>query len=68
MEAEALGGAVLPRGGAQIAERDLALAAVELGDLAELQRVALAGAAGEIVEDAAAHRVHRALAARDSRA
>src|SRR5262249_56456039 len=46
--------AVFPAGRAQIAERDLSLAVVELRDLAELQRVALAGAAGEIVENSPA--------------
>src|SRR4029077_5734312 len=51
-----LGRAVFPRGRAQIAERDLALAIVEFRNLAELQGIAFAGTAGEIVEDAAARR------------
>ena len=48
-EAIALGGAVLPGVRAQVAEADLALAVVELRHLPELERIALAGAAGEIV-------------------
>ena len=64
LEAVALAGGVLPGGRAQIAERQLALAAVELRDLAEFGGVALAGAAGEIVEDAAARAVDRVRAAR----
>src|SRR5258708_255969 len=64
IEAEALGAALLPRAGAQIAQRRLALAAVELRDLAAIERIAVAGAAGEIVENAPAHRPHRALALR----
>src|ERR1700712_200 len=64
MEAQALGCSVLPRRGAEIRHNHLAFATVELGDLTELQRIALAGAAGEIIEDAAAHGVHRALPAR----
>src|SRR5262249_17288005 len=62
-EDELLRRAVLPGGRAQVAERDLALAVVELGDLAELQRVAFAGAAGEIVKDPPARR-HGRVAAR----
>ena len=60
VEAEFLGVAVFPGGRAQIAERDLAFAGIELGDLAELQLVAFAGIAGKIVEDAAAHRLDAA--------
>src|SRR5262249_6439008 len=63
LEHELLGGGVLPAGRAQIAERDLALAVVELGHLAELQRVAVAGVAGEVVENASA-RGHGGIAAR----
>ncbi len=55
-ELEALGVAAFPGGRAQVAGRYLALAGIELRDLAEFQRVALAGIAVEIVEDAAAHR------------
>ena len=58
-----LGRAVFPRGRAQIAERDLALAIVELRNLAELQGIAFAGTAGEIVEDAAARRHGGGIAA-----
>ena len=53
LEAIALARAVLPGGRAQIAQRHLALAAVELRDLPEFRGIALAGAAGEIIEDAA---------------
>jgi hypothetical protein len=63
VEAQPLRSALLPGCGAQVAHRHLALAGVELRNLAELQRVSFAGAAGEIVEDAPAHRLHRALAA-----
>ena len=51
---EALGVGALPGGRAQIAGRFLAFAGIELGDLAEFQRIALAGTAAEIVDDAAA--------------
>src|SRR5262249_44992978 len=61
-EAEALPGGVFPGIGAQVGERDLTLAAVELGALAEVGRVALAGIVGELVEDAAARAVDRARA------
>src|SRR5262249_2292789 len=57
-EDELLGRAVFPGGRTQVAERDLALAIVEFRHLTELQRIALAGAAGEIVEDSPA-RGHR---------
>ena len=60
LEAIALARAVLPRGRAQVAQRHLALADFELGDLAEFGGVALAGVAGEIVEDAPARAVDRA--------
>ena len=64
VEAEFLGVAVFPGGRAQVAEHRLGLAPIEFGDLAELQRVAFAGAAGEIVEDAPAHRLDGARAVR----
>ena len=54
LEAVALARGVFPGMRAQIAQRQLALAAVEFGHLAEFGGVALAGAAGEIVEDAPA--------------
>ena len=53
-ELEALGVGVFPGGRAQIAGGHLALAAVEFGDLAELQRIAVASIAVEIVQNAAA--------------
>ena len=59
LEAEALALGFLPGGRAQVARVSLALAAVELGHLAKLQRVAFAGAAGEIIDDAAAHGLER---------
>src|SRR5207237_3340126 len=68
LEAEALAVAFLPGRGTQVAERNLALAAIELGHLAEVERVTFAGAAGEIVHDAAAHALKRALAARTGEA
>src|SRR5205085_9981791 len=64
LEAEALAVALLPGRGAQVAERDLALPAVQFGDLAEIERIALTGAAGEIVDDTAAHALERALTTR----
>ena len=51
---EALGVGAFPSGRAQIAGRYFAFAGIELGDLAEIQRIALAGIAAEIVDDAAA--------------
>ena len=63
LKAQPAGVAPLPGGGPQVAHCRLALAAVELGHLTELQRIALAGAAGKIIENAAVHRVHRPLAA-----
>src|ERR1700730_18367751 len=48
-------GSVFPSGRSQIAHRGLALAIVELGDLAKLQAITLAGAAGKIVYDPAAN-------------
>ena len=62
-EDELLGRAVFPGGRTQVAERDLALAVVEFRHLAELQRIALAGTAGKIVEDATAGG-HRGIAPR----
>ena len=55
--------AVFPGRGAQVAQRLLALAIIDLGDLPELQRVALAGTAAKVIQDAAAHHLDRALAA-----
>src|SRR5262249_33070381 len=60
----ALSLAVLPRTRTQIAQHRLAFADLEFGDLAELRGIALAGAAGEIVEDTAARAVDRIGAAR----
>src|SRR3954447_113830 len=57
LEAVALAASILPGVGAEIAERDLALTAVELGDLAEFGRIALAAAAVETVEDTTARAV-----------
>src|SRR5262249_48364837 len=57
-EDELLGRAVFPGGRAQVAERDLALPVIEFRYLTELQRIALAGTAGEIIEDSTA-RGHR---------
>ena len=54
LEAVALARGILPGMRAQIAQRQLALAAVEFRHLAKFGRVALAGAAREIVEDAPA--------------
>src|SRR4051794_12098929 len=59
LEAVAFTASVLPGIGAEVAERDLTLAAVELGDLAEFGGVALARTSREIVEDAAARAVDR---------
>src|SRR3989442_1989040 len=64
LEAVALAGAIFPGGRAKVAQRHLALAAVQLGHLAELRRVAFAGTAGEIVEDAATGGVDGVGAAR----
>ena len=58
-----LGGAVFPGVRAQVAERDLALAIVEFRHLPEIELVALAGVAGEIVEDAPARRDRRSCRA-----
>jgi len=54
IETVALARALLPGCGAQVAHRNLTLAIVELGDLAEAQRIAFAGVARKIVDDAAA--------------
>src|SRR4029434_1114363 len=56
------GGAVLPGRRAQVAQRDLAFAIVELGDLAKLELVAVAYVAGKIIENAAARRDSATLA------
>ena len=63
-ELEALGVGAFPGRRAQIAGGHFAFAGIELGDLAELQRIALAGIAVEIVEDAAAHADDLRIAAR----
>ena len=63
-EFEALGVGAFPGRRAQIAGRYFAFAAVEFGNLAECQRIALAGIAVEIVEDAAAHADDLRIAAR----
>ena len=54
LEAVAFARSIFPGMRAQIAQRQLALAAVELRHLTKFGRVALAGAAREIVEDAPA--------------
>src|SRR5262245_63646078 len=59
-----LGGAVLPGGRSQVAQRNLAFAVVELRYLAELELVAVAHAAREVIENAAARRDRAALASR----
>ena len=56
MNLKALGVAAFPGGRAQIAGGHFALAGIELRDLAEFQRVALAGIAIEIVQNAPADR------------
>src|SRR5262249_56055296 len=63
VETKALGFGVFEARRPQVAQRRLALAAVERGDLPELQAVAFAGA-GEIVADPAPHRPHPPLASR----
>src|SRR5215475_4622979 len=57
------GGTVLPGRRAQVAQRDLAFAIVELGDLAKIELVAVAQVAGEVIENAATRRDRAALAA-----
>src|SRR5882757_11309939 len=64
LEPVTLASAIFPRGRAQIAQRHLALAAVELRDLPEFRGVAFAGAAGEIIDNAPARAVDRGRAAR----
>src|SRR6266403_2672327 len=64
LEPVTLASAIFPRGRAQIAQRYLALAAIELRDLPEFRGVAFAGAAGETVEDASADVVDRVGATR----
>ena len=58
-----LGGAVLPGRRAQVAQRDLALAIIELGDLAKIELVAVAHIAGEAIQNTAARRDRATLAA-----
>src|SRR5262245_22416425 len=57
-----LGSAVLPSGRSQVAQRDLAFAIVELRDLTELELVAVAHVAGEVIENTAARRDRAAFA------
>src|SRR5882724_906675 len=64
LETIALARAILPGRRAQVAQRHLPLAAVQLGHLAKLRGVALAGAAGEIIEDTPARAVDRVGSAR----
>src|ERR1700730_276119 len=64
LETVALARAILPGSRAQIAQRDLALAAVQFGHLPEFRGVAFAGAAGKIIENATARAVDRVGAAR----
>src|SRR6266403_247705 len=64
LEAIALARAILPGSRAQVAQRHLALAAVQLRDLPEFRGVAFAGAAGEIIEDSSARAVARVGTAR----
>ena len=64
LEPIALAGAIFPGRRAEVAEGDFAFAAVEFGNLTEFGGVALAGAAGEIVQDAPARAVDRVGAAR----
>src|SRR5713101_6793333 len=59
LEPVTLASAILPGSRAQIAQRHLALAAVELRDLPEFRGVAFAGAAGKIIENASARAVDR---------
>ena len=54
-EFEALGVAAFPGRRAQIAGGYLAFAGIKFGDLAEFQRIAIAGIAVEVVENAPAH-------------
>ena len=63
-EAEGARLAVLPGHRAHVADDAAARLRLHVGDLAEVEPVALAGVAGEIVEDAAGHRVDAAGAAR----
>src|SRR5258707_14506280 len=64
LEPVTLASAIFPGGRAQIAQRHLALAAVELRNLPEFRSVAFAGAAGKTVEDASADVVDRVGATR----
>src|SRR6202021_3200668 len=64
LEAIALARAVFPGGRTQIAQRDLAFAAVQFGNLSEFRGVTVAGAPGKIIEDAPPRAVDRVGAAR----
>src|ERR1700674_1961884 len=64
IEAKGLGSPLFPGCRAQVAHHNFSLAGVDLRNLTKLQRIPLAGAAGEIVKDAAAHGFDGALAAR----
>src|SRR3954451_17938940 len=64
LETIALALGVFPRSRAQVAQRHLALAAVEFGDLAELRRVTLAGTAGKVIHNSSARSVDGCRAAR----
>src|SRR5262245_59764822 len=55
VEAEALALGLLPSRGSQVRDRGLAVAVDDLGDEARVQRVALAGRAGEIEYQPSAH-------------
>src|SRR5258708_20539361 len=64
LEPVALAGTVFPGGRAKIAQRHLALAAVQLRNLPEFGGVAFAGAAGKIIENASTDAVDRVGATR----
>src|SRR5688572_24296482 len=64
LEAVTRSGAVFPGDGAQIAYRRLSLARIQLGNLAELQRVPIAGIAREIIQNASRYRLGRTAVAR----
>src|SRR4051795_6249342 len=63
LETIALALGIFPRSRAQVAQRHLALAAVEFGDLTELRCVTLAGTAGEVIHNSAARSVDGCRAA-----
>src|SRR6266403_1744087 len=64
LETIALARAIRPGRRAQVAQRHLPLATVQFRDLSEFRGVALAGAAGEIIEDATTRAVDRVGTAR----